>query len=232
MDTSKVKTDSKQEAETGLLQLDQRSTTASSEEDSLAAGISTIGLQARKLFGAQQKKLMRGSRMREGTWSESKPARETPSFQDRGAAGSSGGVKRPHSDSSTPSAEQQQPKKSRSTSMQTTTYKESATGIKMAIIHRHHPEMTLDQNQADLIQEKLTDAVDVNPEGEAPPQCLYSRFAQDILTTACATEFTKAWLMRAVERLGELWEGMELKVVNFRELPKRPRVLVRIPGNM
>jgi hypothetical protein len=55
MDTSKVKTDSKQEAEAGLLQLDQRSTTASSEEDRLAAGISTIGLQARKLSGAQRK---------------------------------------------------------------------------------------------------------------------------------------------------------------------------------
>jgi hypothetical protein len=38
--------------------------------------------------------------------------------------------------------------------------------------------------------------------------------------------------MRTVESLGELWEGMELKVVNFRNLPKRPRVLVRIPGNM
>jgi hypothetical protein len=51
MDTSKVKTDFEQEADNsaGLLQLDQRSTTASSEEDRLAAGISTIGLLARKL---------------------------------------------------------------------------------------------------------------------------------------------------------------------------------------
>jgi hypothetical protein len=53
MDTSKVKTDSNQEATAGLLQLDQRSPTASSEEDRLAAGISMIGLQARKLSGAQ-----------------------------------------------------------------------------------------------------------------------------------------------------------------------------------
>jgi hypothetical protein len=167
-----------------------------------------------------------------GTLTESKPPRKTPSSQDGGAAGSSGGVKRPHSDSSTPSAEQQQPKKSRSTLMQTKMHKEAATGIKMVIIHRHHPQMILDQNQADLIEEKLTYVVDVNPEGEAPPQFLYSRFAQDILTTACANECTKAWLMRKVERLRELWEGMELKVVDFRDLPKRPRVLVRIPGNM
>jgi hypothetical protein len=119
MDTSKVKIDSKQEAEAGLLQLDQRSTTAPSEEDRLAAGISTIGLQARKLFGGQRKKLMRERKMREGTWTERKPPRKTPPSQDRGVAGSSGGVKRPHSDSSTPSAERQQPTKSRTTLMQT-----------------------------------------------------------------------------------------------------------------
>jgi hypothetical protein len=61
-----------------LLQLDQRSTTASSEEDRLAAGISTIGLQARKHSGAQRKKLTRERKMREGTWKESKPPRKTP----------------------------------------------------------------------------------------------------------------------------------------------------------
>jgi hypothetical protein len=38
--------------------------------------------------------------------------------------------------------------------------------------------------------------------------------------------------MRTVERLGELREGMEFKVVDFRDLSKRPRVLVCIPGNM
>jgi hypothetical protein len=58
MDTSEVKTNPKQEADNsaGLLQLDQRSTTASSEEDRLAAGISMIGLQTWKLSGAQRKK--------------------------------------------------------------------------------------------------------------------------------------------------------------------------------
>jgi ubiquinone biosynthesis protein Coq4 len=59
MDTSKVKTDFKQEAAAGLFQSDQRSTTASSEEDRLAAGIFMIGLQARKLSGVQWEKLIR-----------------------------------------------------------------------------------------------------------------------------------------------------------------------------
>jgi hypothetical protein len=57
MDTSEVKTNPKQaDNSAGLLQLEQRSTAASSEADRGAAGISTIGLQARKLSGAQQKK--------------------------------------------------------------------------------------------------------------------------------------------------------------------------------
>jgi hypothetical protein len=49
--------------------------------------------------------------MREGTWTEKKPSRKTPSFLDKGTVGSSGGVKRPHSDLSTPFLEKQQPKK-------------------------------------------------------------------------------------------------------------------------
>jgi hypothetical protein len=51
--------------------------------------------------------------MKEGTWMVEKPKRKTPPSQDKGTAGSSGGVKRPHSDSSTPSQEKQQPKKPR-----------------------------------------------------------------------------------------------------------------------
>jgi hypothetical protein len=62
MDTSKVKTDPKQEAETGLLVRPKvyHCTTASSEEDRLAAGISTIRLQARKLSEAQRKETLKG----------------------------------------------------------------------------------------------------------------------------------------------------------------------------
>jgi hypothetical protein len=84
MDTTEVKTNSKEEADNsaGLLQLDQRSTTASSEEDRLAAGTSTIGLQARKLSGAQRKKLIRVRKMREEIWTESKPPRKIPSSGD------------------------------------------------------------------------------------------------------------------------------------------------------
>jgi len=56
--------------------------------------------------------------------------------------------------------------------MQTETYKEAVTGIKMVIIHRHHPTAKLDQTQIDIIQAKLLTAVDANPLGEIPPQFL------------------------------------------------------------
>jgi hypothetical protein len=86
---------------------------ASSDEERLAAGISMIGLQTKRLSGAQQKKLIRERKIREGTWTDEKPPRKTPPSQVKGTAGSNGGVKRPHSDSSTPFLEKQQPKKPR-----------------------------------------------------------------------------------------------------------------------
>jgi len=105
--------------------VDLKSSVASADEERLAAGISTIGLQTNRLSGAQWKRLTRERKMREGTWTEKKPPRKTPSSQDKGAVGSSGGVKRPHSDSSSPSLEKQQPKKLRNTQMQTGSYKEA-----------------------------------------------------------------------------------------------------------
>jgi hypothetical protein len=90
--------------------VDLKSSVASSDEERLAAGISTMGLQTKRLSGAQRIRLIRERKMREETWTEKKPPRKTPSSQDKGMVGGSGGVKRPHSDSSTPSLEKQQPK--------------------------------------------------------------------------------------------------------------------------
>jgi hypothetical protein len=117
MDTNISETKAGAAATADLLQqephvgvVDMKSSVASSDEERLAAGISTIGLQTKRLSGAQRKRLTRERKMREGTWTEKKPPRKTPSSQ-KGAVESSGGIKRPHSDSSTPSSETQQPKK-------------------------------------------------------------------------------------------------------------------------
>ena len=54
--------------------------------------------------------------------------------------------------------------------MQTETYQEAVVGIKMAIIHRHHRDVKMDQIQNDIIQEKLSTPVNTNPSEEIPPQ--------------------------------------------------------------
>jgi hypothetical protein len=59
---------------------------------------------------------------------------------------------------------------------------------------------------------------------------LYSKFAQGVFWITCANEHSKTWLIRKISGLVELWEGAELAVVDSKDLPKRPRVLVHIPG--
>jgi hypothetical protein len=93
----------------------------------------------------------------------------------------------------------------------------------------HHPDAKLDETQTDIIQAKLLTAVDEDRLGEIPPQFLHSKFAHGVFWITCANEPTKDWLTRTISGLGELWEGVELTVVDSKDLPKRPRVLVRIP---
>ena len=109
-------------------------------------------------------------------------------------------------------------------------YAEAVVGIKMNIIHRRYPDVKLVQTQVDMIQAKLLTAVDANRLGEAPPQFLYSKFTLGIFWITCANEPSKVWLTRKVSGLGELWESAEFTVVDSKDLPKRPRVIVRIPG--
>jgi hypothetical protein len=99
----------------------------------------------------------------------------------------------------------------------------------MAIIHGRHPELKLDQTQIDVIQIKLLNAVDGTSMEETSPQFLYSKFTQGIFWITCTNEHSKVWLTQTISELGELWEGAELKVVDSKDLLKRPRVLVHIP---
>jgi hypothetical protein len=122
-----------------------------------------IGLQAKRLYEAQRKKLVTERKMKEGTLTVENPKRKILPSQKLGTTRSSVGVKRPQSDSSTSSQEMQQPpKKTRNTQVQTGTYKEAAVGIKIAIVLRHHPDINLDQAQTDIIRVKLLNAVDAN----------------------------------------------------------------------
>jgi hypothetical protein len=98
----------------------------------------------------------------------------------------------------------------------------------MAIIHRRHPEVKLDQTQVDMIQENLY-CGGCEPFGRDTAVILHSKFAQGVFWITCVNEPSKTWLVRTVSKLGELWEGAELTAVDSKVLPKRPGVLVRIP---
>jgi hypothetical protein len=87
---------------------DSGTSAVSSYEERLAAGISTIGLQAKGPSGAQRRRLTRQGGMKEGTWMAERPPGGAPSSRVKGTAGGGGAVKGPHSDSSTPSLEGQQ----------------------------------------------------------------------------------------------------------------------------
>jgi hypothetical protein len=80
-----------------------------------------------------------------------------------------------------------------------------------------------------MIQDKLLIVVDANPQGETPPQFLHSKFTLGILWVRCANESSKAWLMQVIGGLGGPWKGTELTVVEFKDLPKGPKVIMHIP---
>jgi hypothetical protein len=88
---------------------DSGTSTVSSDEERLAAGISTIGLQAKGPSGSQRRRLTREGERKEGTWKAERPPGGASSSRVKGTAGGDGGVKGPHLDSSTPSLEGQQP---------------------------------------------------------------------------------------------------------------------------
>jgi hypothetical protein len=79
----------KQGAIADLLQQQQKPA-AYSDEERLAAGILTTGLQTKRPSGAQRKKLIREKKMKEGTWTVEKPPRKISPSQTKETATSSG----------------------------------------------------------------------------------------------------------------------------------------------
>ena len=75
---------------------------------------------------------------------------------------------------------------------------------------------------------KKLPAADENALGETPLNPIFY-ICTGRLWITCANESSKVWLMRTIRGLWELMEGVELTVVDSKNLPRRPKVLVRIP---
>jgi hypothetical protein len=95
MDTKELEL--KQGASARLLQqkphvevADSKISAVSSDEEGLASGISTIGLQTKRPSGEQRRKLTRERKMKEETWTAERPPGKTPSSRVKGAAGAVG----------------------------------------------------------------------------------------------------------------------------------------------
>jgi hypothetical protein len=107
---------------------DSETSAASSDEERLTAGISTIGLQAKGPSGAQRRRLTREGGM-EGTWTADRPPGGAPSSRVKGTAGGRWGCE------GTPlgleytiprrAATPPPPQKTRNTQVRTGTYKEA-----------------------------------------------------------------------------------------------------------
>ena len=208
--------------------------------DTISAEVEKMDLQEgkkKKLSGAQQRKLIKERKMAAGTWTEEKPqkmdrdkqtkvgVKEQTTGSKKGVEKDREGKKRPREVTKTPTPRAF--KKPRATGQ----YSEVASGLRMAVIDRRHPEVTLDQGQADLIQERIVDALDNAASSSSNPlQFARTTFSGGVLWMTCHNEATKTWVKEAVANLGNLWEGADLTAVESKDLPKRPRVLIFIPG--
>ncbi len=212
-----------------------------SEEDKLAGSVDKMGLTTKRLSGAQRRKLNRAKKIAEGTWKAQKP-RQAPQSK---AKSELVGAKRPRSESTTPkgrdtkklrpeghkkSQAPTEPKQPRRHEGKTGSYSSVAEGFKMAVVHKQHPDITLDQGQADLVQEKLLEAVDNVQSADTAPQFVGAKFVCGILMVTCANEATKNWLINTVENWKPLWEGAELVVTSHADLPRRPKFTVYVPS--
>ncbi|KAJ8937310.1 hypothetical protein NQ314_011949 [Rhamnusium bicolor] len=95
----------------------------------------------------------------------------------------------------------------------------------MAVINARHSDAQLNQEQADLIQNKLVAAIDAIPFGGASPKFQrFPKFEAGILNIICADSTTKDWLGSTIREIEGLEEGVAL--TETKDLPSRPKFLV------
>uniref|UniRef100_A0A6P7FCL4 Uncharacterized protein LOC114328927 n=1 Tax=Diabrotica virgifera virgifera TaxID=50390 RepID=A0A6P7FCL4_DIAVI len=223
------------------------------EADQLETSLEKLSLGTKKLSGAQKRRLKKAEKIAAGTWVKENPHKTKG---QKGKSDQTTGVKRTRSDNSTPTKnpEAKRPKgitkqaannatrsgntqtgtvasakEVRGSKTQTGTYGEVTDKLRMAVVDRRHPEVKLNQEQAELVRTKLEEAVDKAPGGSQNPlQFLRTTFSAGILWIHCANEPTKSWLEGTVRELRDLWESADLKLIESKDL-RRPIVLVHVP---
>ena len=151
--------------------------------EQLSKRMDKIGLVTKRLSGAQRKKRVRERNTAEGTWTKENPAK----IRGKETGKPTGGQKRNRSESQT-SPQATTAKKSRSGPPPTGTFSEVAKGIRLAVIQRRHPDECMNQEQADLVQNAIVEAMFSNPSGStsSPSQFLRTNLSAGILWMTCA----------------------------------------------
>ncbi|KAJ8978471.1 hypothetical protein NQ317_016997 [Molorchus minor] len=81
-------------------------------------------------------------------------------------------------------------------------------------------EITLNQEQADLVQNHIGDVMDSTPgRSDRPLQFARTTFSGGVLWMTCANEHAK---METVRALGKVWDDADLTTVESKDLPKKP----------
>ncbi|XP_050506277.1 uncharacterized protein LOC126884399 [Diabrotica virgifera virgifera] len=152
------------------------------EADQLETSLEKLSLGTKKLSGAQKRRLKKAEKIAAGTWVKENPHKTKG---QKGKSDQTTGVKRTRSDNSTPTKnpEAKRPKgitkqaannatrsgntqtgtvasakEVRGSKTQTGTYGEVTDKLRMAVVDRRHPEVKLNQEQAELVRTKLEEA--------------------------------------------------------------------------
>ncbi|XP_030745455.1 uncharacterized protein LOC115887596 [Sitophilus oryzae] len=133
--------------------------------------------------------------------------------------------KRIRSDASTPEQSAKKPCREGARS-----YVEAAGEIRVGVIRPNHPENSLSTEQLLLLKRAIMKAVDASTEEGLQVRFQGCSIRPGWLLVICADETSAAWLERMVNDLSP-WQGMELRAVRGRDIPKPHVCTAYIPDD-
>ncbi|CAH1974117.1 unnamed protein product [Acanthoscelides obtectus] len=104
--------------------------------------------------------------------------------------------------------------------------------LRVAIVDQQYPDVVLTLDQSEAIEAELVDRVVKTPDyhGAVALQFNNCSYAGGVLWICCANNYTKIWLQMTISHLCRFWKDLWLKAVDEVDLPRRPKVMVFVPG--
>lgn len=231
METNKEKRKDKDSIEENLSSTQGAGSSSNPDKNmgQMASSINRMHLTTVRLSGAARRKL---KKLKEG-----KAQPDTGGFEQPGQVehnpstkGKSGTTKRLRPTSETPPAVRQNLKRPRGLSKPGVSFRDVLTATKMAIIKEEYPEAKLDGEEVRDILKEILRKTDGILEGEPLPLLRNFTVQDGVLIYFCDDETTCNWL-KANLNGQKLKEGLTLKVMEARDLPKLVKVAFRTKDN-